>query len=135
MRSTIVVAVVCGVVLTTAAGTRVRAGAPVAPTFSKDVAPILYKNCTTCHRPGEFAPMSLLTYADARPWARSIHDHVTRGTMPPWHADAAYGRFANERRLTEVEKDTIVRWLAAGAPQGDPRDLPVAPRHADGWTI
>src|SRR2546430_16883190 len=88
-------------------------------TFTKDVAPIFYKNCTTCHRPGELAPMSLLTFADARPWARSIHDHVTRGTMPPWHAVAAYGRFANERRRTEGEKDTIARWVAAGAPEGD----------------
>jgi len=125
-------AVLSGIIVQVHAG---QLSPSTTPTFSKDVAPILYKNCTTCHRPGEFAPMSLLTYADARPWARSIHDHVTRGTMPPWHADAAYGRFANERRLTEVEKDTIVRWLAAGAPQGDPRDLPVAPRHADGWTI
>ena len=125
-------AVLSGIIVQVHAG---QLSPSTAPTFSKDVAPIFYKNCTTCHRPGELAPMSLLTFADARPWARSIHDHVTRGTMPPWHAVAAYGRFANERRLTEVEKDTIARWFAAGAPEGDARDLPIAPRYAEGWTI
>ena len=125
-------AVLSGIIVQVHAG---QLSPTTTPTFSKDVAPILYKNCATCHRPGELAPMSLLTYADARPWARSIRDHVTRGTMPPWHAVAAYGHFANERRLTEVEKDTIARWFAAGAPEGDVRDLPVAPRYAEGWTI
>ena len=125
-------AVLSGIIVQVHAG---QLAPSTTPTFSKDVAPILYKNCATCHRPGELAPMSLLTYADARPWARSIRDHVMRGTMPPWHADAAYGRYANERRLTEVEKDTIARWFAAGAPEGDARDLPVAPRYAEGWTI
>src|SRR5687767_4996288 len=67
------------------------------PTFSKDVAPILYRSCATCHRPGEIAPMSLLTYADARPWAKSIRDEVGDGTMPPWHADPKHGKFANDR--------------------------------------
>ena len=128
----VLAAVLSGIIVPVHAGQR---SPSTPPTFSRDVAPIFYKNCTTCHRPGEPAPMSLLTYADARPWVRSIQNHVTRGTMPPWHADAAYGRFANERRLTEVEKNTIVRWVAAGAPEGDARDLPVAPRHADGWTI
>ena len=128
----VLAAALSGVIVQVHAG---QLGPSTAPTFSKEVAPILYKNCTTCHRPGELAPMSLLTYADARPWARSITDHVTRGTMPPWHADKAYGRFANERRLTDAEKDTIARWVAAGAPEGDAKDLPVAPRYVDGWTI
>src|SRR5688572_16880894 len=81
------------------------AGAPSAPgvTFSKDVAPILYKHCTNCHRPGEIAPMSLLTYEEARPWARAIRDNVGRGTMPPWHADPAHGTWANDRRLSAQE--------------------------------
>jgi len=88
-----------------AVGAGVHAEAPVAPTFSKDVAPILNKNCTSCHRPGEIAPMSLLTYADTRPWVRSIATRVSNGTMPPWHADPAHGEFLNDRRLTPAEKE------------------------------
>src|SRR5512139_671042 len=69
------------------------------PTFNKDIAPIFFEHCTTCHRPGEVAPMSLLTYKDARPWARSIATQVGKGVMPPWHADPKIGHFANARRL------------------------------------
>jgi hypothetical protein len=105
------------------------------PTFGKDVAPILYKNCTGCHRPGEIAPMSLLTYDDARPWAKAIRDEVSEGNMPPWHADAKVGHFTNERRLTDEEKDVLVRWASGGAPKGNPRDLPPVPKYTDGWTI
>jgi hypothetical protein len=106
-----------------------------APTFTKDVAPIFYKNCTVCHRPGAIAPMSLLTYSDARPWTRSIATNVTRGTMPPWHADPAHGEFLNDRRLSQVDKDTIVNWVNAGAPEGNAADLPVQPVYPDGWAI
>jgi hypothetical protein len=106
-----------------------------APTFSKDVAPIFYRNCTVCHRPGEIAPMSLLTYQDARPWARSIRDQVSRGAMPPWYADPAHGRFLNDRRLSDADKDIITRWANGGAPEGDPADRPAAPRYADGWMM
>jgi len=109
--------------------------APGQPTYTRDVAPILYKHCATCHRPGEIAPMSLLTYQEARPWARAIRTYVLAGVMPPWHADPAYGKWLNERRLTTSEKDTIVRWVDAGAPQGDPKDLPKAPDHLRGWTM
>src|SRR5262245_5090298 len=98
--------------------------APNTPTFSKDVAPILYENCVVCHRPGEIAPMSLLTYEQARPYARSIRARVELGTMPPWHADAPEGTFSNERRLTAKEKETLVAWASNGAPQGDPKDMP-----------
>ncbi len=112
----------------------VAAQAP-SPTFTKDVAPILYKNCTNCHRPGEIAPMSLLTYADARPWVRSIATRVSTGSMPPWHADPAHGEFANDRRLSAAEKDTILKWIDAGAAEGDPRDLPPQPKYAEGWMI
>jgi hypothetical protein len=108
--------------------------APV-PTFTKDVAPILYKNCTTCHRPGEIAPMSLLTYADARPYAKAIRDEVGEGHMPPWHADAPAGTFENERRLTDDEKKTLLAWVAGGAPKGNAKDLPPAPTYPEGWTI
>ena len=81
-------------------------GAVDAPTFTKDVAPILYKSCTNCHRPGEIAPMSLLTFKDARPWAKSIREKVSQGLMPPWHADPTHGEFVNDRRLNDAEKDT-----------------------------
>ncbi len=121
-----------------AAGVGLRAQTPAdgaAPTFTKDVAPILYKNCTNCHRPGEIAPMSLLTYKDARPWAKAIGANVSRGTMPPWHADPAHGEFLNDRRLSDPDKDTIVKWVAAGAPEGDPTDLPPQPTYTDGWLI
>ena len=105
------------------------------PTFSKDVAPILYKNCATCHRPGEIAPMSLLTYAEARPWAKSIRDEVSDGTMPPWHADPKHGKFANDRSLTAADRDVLTRWANGGAPEGDAKDLPAAPKFVDGWQL
>ena len=108
---------------------------PPSPTFSKDVAPILYKNCTTCHRPGEIAPMSLLTFRDARPWVKSIGAQVQKGAMPPWHADPAYGEFLNDRRLSAAEKDTILRWVNAGAPEGDLKDAPKPLRFVEGWNI
>jgi hypothetical protein len=104
------------------------------PTFSKDVAPILYRNCTSCHRPGEIAPMSLLTYDDARPYARAIRDEVSEGHMPPWHADAPPGTFLNERRLTDAEKATLVAWANNGAPKGNPDDLPAPPEYPQGWS-
>jgi hypothetical protein len=106
-----------------------------APTFTRDVAPVLYKHCTECHRPGEIAPMSLLTFEDARPWAKSIREKVITGTMPPWHADPVHGRFTNDRRMTQDEKNVLVEWVAAGAPKGDPKDLPPLPVSPTGWTI
>ena len=105
------------------------------PTFTKDVAPILYKNCTSCHRPGEIAPMSLLTYEDARPRAKAIRDEISEGAMPPWHADPKIGHFSNERHLTDTERSILLRWAAGGAPKGDPKDQPPIPKYTDGWTI
>jgi hypothetical protein len=105
------------------------------PTFTHDVAPILYANCVTCHRAGEIAPMSLLAYQEARPWARAISRNVHDGVMPPWHADAPAGTFSNERRLTPREKDLLERWAAAGAPEGEPKDLPPSPAFTEGWRI
>ena len=105
------------------------------PTFTEDVAPILYENCVSCHRAGEVAPMSLITYQETRPWGRSIKNKVLAGEMPPWHADPSVGRFLNERRLTDAERDTIVQWVDGGAPEGDRAKLPVAPTFADGWQI
>jgi Copper type II ascorbate-dependent monooxygenase, C-terminal domain len=105
------------------------------PTFTKDVAPILYKNCAGCHRPDEIAPMSLLTYKDARPWAKSIREKVSEGLMPPWQSNDPHGTFSNDRRLTEVEKATLLKWVDSGAPEGNPKDLPPQPKFADGWLI
>ena len=104
-------------------------------TFTKDVAPILYKSCVECHRPTMFAPMSLMTFEDARPWARSIKQRVTARTMPPWGADPAHGTFKNDPRLSERDIDTIAKWVDAGAPKGDDKDLPAAPQFVEGWTI
>ena len=98
------------------------------PTYAKDVAPILFKNCTACHRPGEIAPMSLLTYDDVRPHAKAIRDEVSEGHMPPWHAAAPKGTFLNERGLTDDERKTLLAWANDGAPKGDPKDLPPAAR-------
>src|SRR6266542_789045 len=104
-------------------------------TFNKDVAPILFKNCAECHRPGEAAPMSLLSYKDARPWARSIREKVVSREMPPWHADPRVGQFSNDASLTRDQIDTITAWVDGGAQEGDPRDLPPAPKFVEGWSI
>jgi hypothetical protein len=106
-----------------------------APTFSKDVAPILFKNCVTCHRPGEAAPMSLLTYEQARPYAKAIANAVTNRTMPPWHAEAPAGTFHNERSLTDRERETLAAWSASGAPNGNVGDLPPQPAFNEGWSL
>ncbi|MGH9840260.1 MAG: DUF3471 domain-containing protein [Blastocatellia bacterium] len=106
-----------------------------AVTFSKEVAPILFKSCAECHRPGETAPFSVLSYKDVRPWAKSIREKVTNRTMPPWHADPHVGEFKNDRRLAQAEIDTIAAWVEGGAAEGDAKDLPPAPKYVDGWTI
>src|SRR5262249_18298067 len=121
-------------------GSPAATSAPVAqtvlrPTFTKDIAPIIYKNCTGCHRPGEIAPMSLLTYEEVRPWARAIREQVAQGTMPPWHASAPRGTFSNDRRLSDQERESVIRWVDSGASRGEPGDLMPAPRFADGWEI
>ena len=107
-------------------------GAPAAaaetPTFSKDVAPILQAKCQACHQPNSIAPMSLMTYQEARPWARSMRERVSSRQMPPWHIDKSVGiqQFKNDMSLSDEQIDTIVRWVEGGAPQGDPKDLPPA---------
>jgi hypothetical protein len=96
------------------------------PTFSKDVAPIFQKKCQDCHQPNSIAPMSLITFQEARPWVRSIKERVATRQMPPWHIDRSVGvqKFKNDISLTDEQVDTIVRWVDGGAPQGDPKDLP-----------
>jgi hypothetical protein len=109
------------------------ANAEATPTFAKDVAPILYENCVVCHRAGEVAPMSLVSYKEVRPWSRAIREKVTTQEMPPWHADRRFGEFRNDRGLTEGEISTIVAWVDAGSPMGSEADLPPAPTFSEGW--
>jgi hypothetical protein len=104
-------------------------------TFSKDVAPILYKNCVSCHRPGEVAPMSLITYRDVRPWAGKIRERVAARAMPPWGADTQHGKFRNDLSLAAGDIDTIVKWVDGGAREGDPAAMPALPKFAEGWQI
>ena len=137
MSRTIAYLSASAVLLAALAGARANAQqtAAAAPTFAKDVAPILFKHCVSCHRPGEAAPMSLLTYENARPFARAIASAIDKGTMPPWHADAPAGTFHNERILTPAERQTLMAWANGGAAKGDERDLPPAPSFSDGWTL
>ena len=104
-------------------------------TFTKDVAPILMKNCVSCHRPGEVAPMSLLTYKEVRPWARSIREVVAERRMPPWFADPKYGEFSNDCRLSEDEIKKIGSWVDGGSKEGDPKEMPKPPQFAEGWQM
>jgi hypothetical protein len=104
-------------------------------TFSQHVAPILFANCTTCHRPGEAAPFQLLSYRDARPLAKAIAAATASKIMPPWKAAPADIEFANARRLTEGEIDTIQRWVADGALEGDAKLLPALPKFTEGWQL
>jgi hypothetical protein len=116
--------------------TAVAADTPKAVTFNKDVLPILQKNCQTCHRPGQVAPMSLLTYQEARPWAKAMKVKVVSRQMPPWNADPRYGRFANDRSLKQSDIDTIAAWVDHGAPEGDAKDKPAPVRWPEpGWQI
>jgi hypothetical protein len=98
------------------------------PTFTKDIAPIFQEKCEACHRPGSIAPMSLVTYEEARPWARSIKTRVSSRQMPPWHIDKTVGiqEFANDRSLSNEQIDKVVAWVDGGAPRGELRDMPPA---------
>ena len=115
------------------------ADAPKTPTFTKDIAPIFQEKCEACHRPDSMAPMSLMTYAEARPWLRSIKARVTDRQMPPWQIDRTVGiqKFKNDRSLSDDQVETITRWIDAGAPQGDPKDMPAAKHWPDdqGWNF
>ncbi len=106
-----------------------------APTFTKDVAPIFYRKCVSCHRPGEVAPMSLLDYESARPWAKAIRQSVLTRKMPPWFADPQYGHFANDARLSEDEIGAVKAWVDGGSLEGDRLDLPPQPVFSEGWKL
>jgi len=105
------------------------------PTYSKDVAPIIQKNCQVCHRPGEAGPFPMLNYRQVRPWAQAMKVAVQSGKMPPWFADPRYGHFSNAMSLTPAEKETLAKWADAGAPEGDPKDLPPPVDWVAGWQI
>jgi hypothetical protein len=111
------------------------APAPKEVTFHKDVEPLLQARCQSCHRPGEAAPMSLLTYKDARPWAKAIKEAVLVRKMPPWFADPAHGEFANDRRLSQEEVDTLAAWADTGAKEGDPAVAPKPLTFTEGWVM
>ena len=129
MRSFYAAAVTVGLALLASTASAQTAAAP---TFSKDIAPIFQAKCQECHQPNSIAPMSLVTYAEARPWARSIKQRVSTRQMPPWHIDQSVGvqKFKNDMSLSQKQIDTIVAWVDAGAPQGDPKDLPPAKKIA-----
>src|SRR5580700_4687810 len=103
------------------------------PSFGKDIAPILYAKCAMCHRPGEVAPMSLMSYNEVRPWAKAIKARILTRQMPPWDAEGEPGKWRNDRRLSQAEIDKIAAWVDAGAPHGDDGDMPAPPKFAQGW--
>ena len=121
-------------------GLAMAADAGAAPvTFAKDIAPIFQEKCQECHRQGTAAPMSLITYEEARPWAKSIRQRVITRNMPPWHLDKTVGiqEFQNDRSLSDAQIATIVRWVDGGSPAGDPKDMPPPKKFPEdeGWQL
>jgi hypothetical protein len=134
LKKLILIALAAGVFAIGSQGTAFAADGP-SPTFAKEVAPILFKSCANCHRPGQIAgDSSFLTYESTRPWADSIKEKVLKREMPPWPADPNGSvKFRNDPRLSEKEIETLVNWVKAGAPKGNDADLPPAPTFAEGW--
>jgi hypothetical protein len=124
---------IVGMTTSMRATTGIEESAPV--TFSKDVLPILQKNCQTCHRPGDIAPMSFLTYKDTRPWAKAMKAAVANRQMPPWFADPNYGHFANDKRLSDADVKTIAAWVDGGAVEGDAKDMLPPVQFQEGFGI
>jgi hypothetical protein len=114
-------------------GKKARAAAPI--TYANQISRLLQKRCLECHRPGRVAPFSLTGYEQARGWAEMIREVVSEGRMPPWHADARYGHFSNDRRLSQEERETLLVWIDQGCPKGDDKHLPPARQYVEGWTI
>ncbi len=106
-----------------------------APTFNKDILPILENKCQGCHRPGEIGPMSLMNYSEARPWAKAIKAAVLTKKMPPWFADPRYGRFSNDRSMSPDEIELFAKWADGGAKEGNPKDAPAPKPFVAGWNI
>jgi tetratricopeptide (TPR) repeat protein len=118
-----------------AVGCPVLAAAETAPTFSRDIAPLVFKHCAVCHRPGQSAPFPLLTYDDCRKHAKDMAEVTHRRFMPPWLPDGPPGEFVGDRRLTEAEIALLAAWVKAGSPEGDAKDLPTAPVWPTGWRL
>ncbi len=120
---------------TAAAQSAAPGSAAATPTFARDVAPIMFAKCANCHRAGEVAPMSLLSYQEARPWAKAIKAKVMSREMPPWGANPVLSLpIRNDVSLTDAEIATLAAWADAGAPRGNDADLPAAPSFVEGWT-
>ena len=135
MRLRIVIAIVC---VAGSCSLLLEAGKQGSPpqkeiTYSKDVAPILYKNCVMCHRPNDIAPMSLLTHEEVLPFAGLIRQSVDQRKMPPWHADPSVGEFMNDARLSDADIAAIDEWVKGGMKKGDQKDMPPAPVFEPGW--
>jgi hypothetical protein len=125
MKVPVTLAIICAAAATLAA----------APTFHKDIEPILQNHCQGCHHPGDIGPMSLMTYRDARPWAKAIREAVLQKKMPPWYADPGHGEYLNNPSLSKVEVDALSAWAESGAAEGDSKDAPKSLEFPDGWRI
>src|SRR5579862_9783789 len=118
-----------------ASGLALAATIPAQPSFYKNVLPVMQNRCQQCHRPGEAAPMSFMTYKDTRPWAKAIREAVLTRKMPPWPADPHYGKFSNDRSMSRAEIDTLVAWVDTGASEGNPADVHKSAQFIAGWDI
>jgi len=127
------VVIVCSTLLVAGAATSPQK--EPAPTFYKDILPLLQDHCQSCHRPGEVAPMSLVTYEQTRPWAQAIAKAVQSGMMPPWFADLRFGHFSNDPSLTPQQVSKMLEWVAGGAAAGNPHDASSPPQWNEGWSI
>jgi len=121
--------------LTLAVLVPLTAGATDQVTYTKDVAPVFYEKCASCHRVGEIAPFSVLDYASVRPWAKAIRKSISERTMPPWHADSTKTHFMNDRSLSDDQIATIIAWVDQGVKRGNPSDLPEIPKFASAWAM
>ncbi len=116
-------------------GRKLKADETSPVTYSGHIAKIINERCVNCHRPGEIGPFSLTSYEETVGWAEMINEVVADGRMPPWHANPAHGKFRNDVRLSAQEKQLVQQWVEHGAPQGDPKLLPPAPKFVEGWQI
>ncbi len=132
-KATFLVAALVPILLFVAADTPQKVDPP--PTFYRDVVPILQQHCQTCHRVGEIAPFSLVSYKESKPWAQAIKKATQSRDMPPWFADPRFGKWADDPSLTPEEIATLAKWADTGAPAGDPRDAPPAKNWSQGWNI
>jgi Flp pilus assembly protein TadD/mono/diheme cytochrome c family protein len=138
MNSRNVVAIASSLLCATMLGFLLKlaaAPATATPTFTRDIAPLVFEKCAACHHPGGSGPFSLLTYADVSKRAEQISIVTGSRFMPPWLPEPGYGDFLGERRLTDAQIELIQRWAEAGAPEGSPADLPPAPSYHDGWQL